>query len=146
MTWSFSFKLKKFRSVLSRFSNSSNFRAEWKWHRKRKCSVVSTKVLHACIGLIVSLKPCLNWCSFRWQSLTLKCVRSFAPSVSWTENKAFFFSFKIEFLEMLSDLAFLISTFKLFHSFMQYGKNDFLKVFFLDGIDFIIEADADLRL
>ena len=29
---------------------------------------------------------------------------------------------------------------------MQYGKNDFLKDFVLDGMDFIIEADADLRL
>ena len=29
---------------------------------------------------------------------------------------------------------------------MQYGKNVFLKDFVLDGINFIIEADADLRL
>ena len=29
---------------------------------------------------------------------------------------------------------------------MQYGKNVFFKDFVLDGIDFIIEADADLRL
>ena len=34
----------------------------------------------------------------------------------------------------------------LFHSFMQYGKNVFLKDFVLDGIDFITEVDADLRL
>ena len=47
---------------------------------------------------------------------------------------------------MLSDLAFLISTLSLFHSFMQYGKNVFLKDFALDGIDFVVEVDADLRL
>ena len=57
-----------------------------------------------------------------------------------------FFSLKIEFLKILSDLAFLISTLRLFHSFIQYGKIVFLKDFVLNGTDFIIEADADLRL
>ena len=52
----------------------------------------------------------------------------------------------MEFLKILSDLAFLNSTLSLFHSFMQYGKNVFLKDFVPDGIDFIIEADADIRL
>ena len=52
----------------------------------------------------------------------------------------------IEFLKILSDLAFLISTLRLFHSFMQYGQNVFFKDFVLDGIDFLIEANADLRL
>ena len=56
------------------------------------------------------------------------------------------FSLKIDFLKILNDLAFLISTLRLFHSFMQYGKNVFLKDFVLDGIDFILEADADFRL
>ena len=36
-----------------------------------------------------------------------------------------FFPFNIEFLEILSDLAFLISMLKLFHLFMQYVKNVF---------------------
>ena len=53
---------------------------------------------------------------------------------------------KIDVLKILSDLAFLISILSLFHSFMQYGQNVFLKDFVLDGIDVIIEVDADLRL
>ena len=123
---------------------SSNLRAEYKWHRIRKCSVVSTSVPQ---GLIVSSKPYLNLCSFRWLNLNLKHVRRFAPSGSWTENKELsFFSLITEFLKILSDLALLISTLRLFYSFMQHGKNVFLKDFVFDGIAFIIEADADLRL
>ena len=49
-------------------------------------------------------------------------------------------------MKILSDLAFLISMLSLFHSLMQYGKNIFLKDSVLDGIDFIIEVDTDLRL
>ena len=60
--------------------------------------------------------------------------------------KNFLFLLIIEFLKILSDLAFLNSTLSLFHSFMQYGKNVFLKDFVPDRIDFIIEADADIRL
>ena len=44
---------------------------------------------------------------------------------------------------MLIDLAFLISTLSLFHSFIQYGKNVPLKDFVLVGNGFIIEADDD---
>ena len=55
-----------------------------------------------------------------------------------------FFSLIIEFLKILNDLAFLISM--LFHSFIQYGKNVFLKDFVLNGIVFIIEVDTALRL
>ena len=57
-----------------------------------------------------------------------------------------FFSLKTDVLKILTDLAFLISTLMLFHSFTQHGKNVFLYNFVLDGIYFIMEADADLRL
>ena len=57
-----------------------------------------------------------------------------------------FFYFNIDLVKILSDLAFLISMLSLFHSLMQYGKNIFLKDSVLDGIDFIIEVDTDLRL
>ena len=76
--------------------------------------MVSNSILHAHIGLIVSLKPCLNLCSFRLINLSLKRVRTFAPS-----------GLKLEFLEILSNLAFLISTLRLFYSFMKYGRNIF---------------------
>ena len=55
------------------------------------------------------------------------------------KNFLFFFTYNCIFEN-------IISTLRLFHSFMQYGKNVFLKGFVLDEIDFIIEADADLGL
>ena len=45
---------------------------------------------------------------------------------------------------MLIDLAFLIPTSSLFHSFIQYGKNVPLKDFVLVGSGLMIEADDDL--
>ena len=46
---------------------------------------------------------------------------------------------------MLIDLAFLMPTVSLFHSFIQYGKNVLLKDFVLVGTFFIIEVDDDLN-
>ena len=46
---------------------------------------------------------------------------------------------------MSIDLAFLIPTVSLFHSFIQYGKNVLLKDFVLVGTFFIIEVDDDLN-
>ena len=45
----------------------------------------------------------------------------------------FFFLVTVDFLKMLIDLAFVIPTLTLFHSFIQYGKNVPLKVFVLVG-------------
>ena len=45
---------------------------------------------------------------------------------------------------MLIDLALLIPTLSLFHSFMQYGKNVLLKDFVFVATGLIIEADEDL--
>ena len=46
----------------------------------------------------------------------------------------------IDTLKMLIDLAFLIPTLSLFHSFMQYGKNALLK----DVTLVVIKTDEDL--
>ena len=46
---------------------------------------------------------------------------------------------------MLTDLAFLISTLSLFHSFTQYGKNVLLKGFALVRTGLIIEVDDYLN-
>ena len=46
---------------------------------------------------------------------------------------------------MLICSAFLASGLRLFHSFVQYGKNVFLKVFDLEGMGFILVVDADLK-
>ena len=44
---------------------------------------------------------------------------------------------------MLIDLAFLILAVRLFHSFIQYGKNDFLNDFVLEGKGLIAQVEAD---
>ena len=46
---------------------------------------------------------------------------------------------------MLIDLVLLILTLRLFHSFIQYGKKDFLNDFVLEGKDLIMEVEAHLR-
>ena len=56
-----------------------------------------------------------------------------------------FFSHLINFFKVLTDLEFLISTVRLFHSFMQYGIKVFLKDFVLDKRGLITEADTDLK-
>ena len=44
---------------------------------------------------------------------------------------------------MLTDVEFLIPTLRLFHSFIQYGKNVLLKDFVLVATGLIIQADDD---
>ena len=51
----------------------------------------------------------------------------------------------MDVLKMLIDLAFLVSTLRLFHLFKQRGGNVLLKCFVLDWIGLIMEADTDLR-
>ena len=46
---------------------------------------------------------------------------------------------------MLTDIALLIRTLSLFHSFIQYGKNIFLKDFVLVPTGLIMEVDDDLN-
>ena len=46
---------------------------------------------------------------------------------------------------MLIDLAFLISTVRLFPSFIQYGKKGFLNDFVFEGKGFIPEVEAYLK-
>ena len=46
---------------------------------------------------------------------------------------------------MLIDLAFLVLTVRLFHSFIQYGKNNFLNDFVLEGKGLMAEVEADLK-
>ena len=56
-----------------------------------------------------------------------------------------FFSHLVIFFKALTDLEFLISTVRLFHSFMQYGKKVFIKGFVLGKEGLITEADTDLK-
>ena len=45
---------------------------------------------------------------------------------------------------MLTHLKFLISTVRLFHSFIRYRKKDFLNDFILEGKGVVAEVKADL--
>ena len=82
LTFSLTFKFKKLESTFSRFSKSSNLYGKYRWQRIRKCSVVSTSLLHAHIAFIISPKPCLNLYSFRWLNWSLRQVRSLTRSGS----------------------------------------------------------------
>ena len=82
LTFSLNFKFKKLESTISRFWKSSNLCQGQRWQCKRKCSVVSTSLLHAHITFIVSPKPCLNLCPFRWLNWSIRRVRSLTPSGS----------------------------------------------------------------
>ena len=68
---------------------------------------------------------------------------------NWIINKEkgifLFFSIIIIFLKTPICLAFLTSGLRLFHSFIQYGKNTFLKVFDLEGMGFILVANTELK-
>ena len=46
---------------------------------------------------------------------------------------------------MLIDLAFLIATSRLFHSFIQHGKKDFLNDFVLEGKGRTTKVEADFK-
>ena len=61
------------------------------------------------------------------------------------EKGIFLFSVIIIFLKTPICLAFLTSGLRLFNSFIQYGKNVFLKVFDLEGMGFILVVNADLK-
>ena len=63
--------------------------------------------------------------------------------IDW-ENWVFFF-FAFNFSKALTDLEFLISTLRLFHTFMPCGKKVFLKDFVLEKGDLITDADTDLK-
>ena len=56
--------------------------AEYSLQHKRKWNVVSFSKPHLRIGSTVSLKPCLNLCSFKWLKFKLRRVSSLRPLVS----------------------------------------------------------------
>ena len=64
--------------------------------------------------------------------------------IDW-ESWVFFFSHLINYLKSLTDLGFLISPVKLFHSFMQYGKKVFLQDLVLHKEGLIAEAEGLIR-
>ena len=63
-------------------SGSSALIAEYRMQHKRKWSVASVFRSHLHIGSTISLKPCLNLCSFKWLKFNLRRVNSLRPLVS----------------------------------------------------------------
>ena len=105
------------------------------------------KVFTSFDGFIISAKPCLNLCSFRWLKLSLKCARSFSPFLcgSYTKIKKFpCFLVTINFLKILIDLVVVTSTLRLFHTLYSKGKTT-LSDFVLVEMGLILEAFADIK-
>ena len=96
---------------------------------------------------IVSSKPRLNLCSFRWLKLSLKCARSFSLFLrgSYTRNKEFpCFLVTINCLKILIDLVVVTSTSILFHILYSKGKKT-LNDFVLVEMGLILETFAGIR-
>ena len=70
--------------------------------------MVSTSVLNGHIGLTMSLKPCLNLCSFKWLNCRLNRDGSFTPRGSRKLYKELSnFSILNDFLNLYTGSAFL---------------------------------------
>ena len=107
--------------------------------------MVSNSVPYEHIGLTVSLKPCLNLCSFQRLNCNLR-NSNFTTTVSWTLYKEFLsLSVLIDCFNLYIDFSFLTSGLSFFHSSIQKGKKAFLKVFDRDGRCFNFPTDTDFK-
>ena len=105
-------------------SRSSVLILEYSLQRRRKWSVVSVFTQHLHIGSIVSLKPCLNLCSFKWLQFNLRRVSSLRPLMSWTAKTDFslgLIKLMIVSLNLFTDTMFRISSLKAHHCLIEYG-------------------------
>ena len=73
-------------------SRSSALVAEYSLQHKRKWSVASISRSHLSIGSTISLKPCLNLCSFKWLKFNLRRVSSLRSLVSCIAKTEFSFA------------------------------------------------------
>ena len=83
------------------------------------------------IALTVSLKLCRNLCSFKWLNPKRSLVSNFIPIGSCIEKTERLFTLmklSSSDLNLPKDSAFLIMLSNLFHSLIQYGKNECLKL------------------
>ena len=69
---------------------SSVLIVEYSLERKRKWSFVSVSRRHLHIGSTVSLKACLNLCSFKWLKFNLRRFSSLRPLVSCITTTEFY--------------------------------------------------------
>ena len=83
------------------------------------------------IALTVSLKLCQNLCSFKWLNPKCSLVSNFisiGSCIEKTEQLFTLMKLRISDLNLPKDSAFLIILSNLFHSLIQYGKNECLKL------------------
>ena len=107
-------------------SRSSVLLLEYKLQRKRKWSVFSVSTPHLHIGSTVSLKPCLNLCSFKWLKFNLRCVSSLRPLVSCiakTEFSLDLIKLMIVSLNLFTDTMFRISALSAHHCLIMLRYN-----------------------
>ena len=92
---------------------------------RKKWSLVSGFIPQEHNGFTQSAKLCLNLCSLRWLRPRRKCVRSPIPIGLWILCMEFAWGqpiFSNEALNKENDIAPLIFSSSLFHSFMAFGK------------------------
>ena len=95
---------------------------EYSLQRKRKWSVVSVSTPHLHTGSTVSLKPCLNLCSFKWLKFNLRRVSSLRPLVSCIAKTQFSLGLRklmIVSLNLFTDTMVRISSLSAHHCLIR---------------------------
>ena len=106
-------------------SISSFLIVKYNLQRKKKSRVVfvSRPGLH--IGLTVSLKPCLNFCLFKWLKFNLRRVTNLRPLMLCIAKKELslgLIKLKIIFLNLFTDTMFPISSLNTHHFLISFDK------------------------
>ena len=97
---------------------------------RKKCIVDSISLPHSHKRFKVSLKQCLNLCSWRWLRPRRNSVKSLIPRELWISKTLLAqgrMKFRSFFLKLLKLDEFLMLRSRLFHSDIAEGKNEFLK-------------------
>ena len=98
---------------------------------KRKCQADSISKVQSHTALTVFLKLCQNLCLFMWLKPKRSLVNNLLHIVSCKEKKEQLFTFmklSSSDLNLLKDSQFRILLSNLFHSLIQYGENQCLKL------------------
>ena len=104
-------------------SRSSVLTVEYSLQHKRKWSVVSVSRPHLYIGSTVSLKPCLNLCSFKWLKFSIRRVSSLRPLVSCIAKTEFCLGLVKLRIISVNELTDMFQNFSqgAHHSLIEYG-------------------------
>ena len=124
---SFSLRKSKLGSIVFNSSRRVVLNVEKCWQRRKKCLVSSVSRLQVHKGLTVSWKLWRNLCSRRWLRPKRILDNNFTPKGSWIPYKLFghgliFFNKCLRKIE--KEVTLRISGSTLFHSLIEYGKNE----------------------